>query len=454
MLRDDAGVPQLYADTAADLFFAQGYVQAQDRFFEMDVRRHITVRPAVGDVRRGHAGDRQGRPHDGVAPDRRAGGGRLDPETVAYLEAFSAGVNAYLEEPEPGELSLEYTLLAIGGLDYTVEEWTPADSVAWLKAMAWDLRGNMQDEVDRAMASTAARAGADRRALPAVPLRPAPADRRGRRRSSAAASTPTARRAPAAAGAGRPRAGRGRSTQLEALSGTLDAMPLMVGRGDGIGSNAWVVDGDHSTTGEPILANDPHLAPTLPGVWYQMGLHCTEVGEDCPFDVSGLHLRRVPRRDHRPQPADRLGVHEPRPGRDRPLPRGGRRRALPARHEVASRSSGARRRSEIAGEEPFTFTVRTLGARPAALRRQPDLRLRRRERPGRRPRPRPRLPATPWRSPGRRCDPTRTAEAVFAINRADGLGASSATPPGTSPLPARTWCTPTAPATSATRPPG
>ena len=42
VLRDDAGVPQVYADTAKDLFFAQGFVQAQDRFFEMDVRRHIT----------------------------------------------------------------------------------------------------------------------------------------------------------------------------------------------------------------------------------------------------------------------------------------------------------------------------------------------------------------------------------------------------------------------------
>ena len=89
---------------------------------------------------------------------------------MAYLEAFSAGVNAYVEDRSPGELSLEYTLLAIGGLDYTVEEWTPADSVAWLKAMAWDLRGNMQDEIDRAMASTRLEPRADRRALPAVPL--------------------------------------------------------------------------------------------------------------------------------------------------------------------------------------------------------------------------------------------------------------------------------------------
>ena len=66
-----------------------------------------------------------------------------------------------------------------------------------------------------------------------------------------------------------------------------------------------------------------------------MGLHCNQVDDDCPFDVSRLHVRRLPRRGHRPQPGDRLGVHEPRPRRHRPLPRGGRRRALPARAEVA-----------------------------------------------------------------------------------------------------------------------
>jgi penicillin amidase len=115
--RDEAGVPQVYADSATDLFFAQGFVQAQDRFFEMDVRRHITA----------------GRLSEMFGPDTletdkvvRAMGwrriaerevARLDPQVLTYLEAFSAGVNAYLEDRAPGELSLEYTLLALGGLD-------------------------------------------------------------------------------------------------------------------------------------------------------------------------------------------------------------------------------------------------------------------------------------------------------------------------------------------------
>ena len=71
VLRDGHGIPQVYADTSDDLFYAQGYVQAQDRFYEMDVRRHITVRPALGAARRGRARDRQVHPHDGLAPRRR-----------------------------------------------------------------------------------------------------------------------------------------------------------------------------------------------------------------------------------------------------------------------------------------------------------------------------------------------------------------------------------------------
>src|SRR3954452_22467349 len=154
VVRDSYGVPQIYADTSHDLFFAQGYVQAQDRFFEMDVRRHI-VSGRLSEM----FGDKT------LQTDKvvRTLGWQLVAEheyeklsesARSYLQAFSDGVNAYIGNRSPGELSLEYTLLAATGLDYTVEKWTPVDSVAWLKAMAWDLRGNMQDEVDRAMAST------------------------------------------------------------------------------------------------------------------------------------------------------------------------------------------------------------------------------------------------------------------------------------------------------------
>src|SRR4029078_12454702 len=54
------------------------------------------------------------------------------------------------------------------------------------------------------------------------------------------------------------------------------------------GSNSWVVDGEHSETGEPLLANDPHLGVSVPGIWMPMGVHCPAGGCECPLDVAGF----------------------------------------------------------------------------------------------------------------------------------------------------------------------
>ena len=83
--------------------------------------------------------------------------GLLAPSTKAYLDAYGEGVNAYLNGQSATELSLEYTVLGLTGLDYEPEQWTPIDSLAWLKAMAWDLRGNMDEEIDRAPGSRSTR---------------------------------------------------------------------------------------------------------------------------------------------------------------------------------------------------------------------------------------------------------------------------------------------------------
>ena len=149
VVRDANDIPQVYADTDADLMFAQGYVHAQERFFEMDFRRHVTA----------------GRLSEMFGPDtletdkfiRTMGWRRvaeeewalLEPATRDALTAYAAGVNAYISDRSPSQLAAEYSVLGLSGLDYTPEEWEPVDSLAWLKAMAWDLRGNMEAEVDR-----------------------------------------------------------------------------------------------------------------------------------------------------------------------------------------------------------------------------------------------------------------------------------------------------------------
>ena len=153
VIRDANGIPQIYADTTGDLMRAQGYVHAQDRFYEMDIRRHITA---------GRLSELFGKKTLDTDKAIRTMGWRrvaeqelalIQPDTRAALEAYADGVNAYLDEHSPSEISVEYTLLRASGLDYQPEPWTVVDSLAWLKAMAWDLRGNMDDEVARALLS-------------------------------------------------------------------------------------------------------------------------------------------------------------------------------------------------------------------------------------------------------------------------------------------------------------
>ncbi len=279
--RDARGVPQLYAGDAEDLFYAQGFVQAQDRFFEMDFRRHVTA---------GRLSEMLGGATVETDMYIRTMGWRrvaaeeydlLAPSTRAYLDAFSDGVNAYLKGKAATQISAEYTVLALGGLDYEPEKWTPVDSLAWLKAMAWDLRGNMDDEVARSRLSV------DRTPEQVEELYPRyPYDQNAPIVPSASTAGAAARPAPAYS--------RAQQQALEAVRRGVDAIPDLVGRGSGIGSNSWVVGGEHTVSGKPLLANDPHLSTSLPGVWYQMGLHCTTVGDSCPFDVSGFTFAGVP----------------------------------------------------------------------------------------------------------------------------------------------------------------
>ncbi len=281
VLRDEHGIPQVYADNAADLFLAQGFVQAQDRFFEMDFRRHVTsgrLSELLGDST--------------VATDlyirtmgwRRVAAREYDllaPSTKAYLNAYSDGVNAYLKGRSATELSLEYTVLGLTGLDYEPEKWTPVDSLAWIKAMAWDLRGNMDEEIQRARLSV------DRTPEQVDELYP----RYPYERHAPIINRPTAPRPGAHA---RPAPGPAALAALEAVQRGVDAIPDLMGKGHGIGSNSWVVSGEHTVGGKPLLANDPHLSPSIPGIWYQMGLHCNTVDADCPFDVSGFTFSGVP----------------------------------------------------------------------------------------------------------------------------------------------------------------
>jgi penicillin amidase len=289
VVRDEHGIPHIYADTAEDLFRAQGYVHAQDRFWEMDFRRHVTA----GRLAELFGADRV----DTDAFVRTLGWRRvaeqevplLNPVTRRYLEAYADGVNAWLEGRSGGELGLAYTLLGLTGGDTVPEPWGPVDSLAWLKAMAWDLRSNMEDEIDRALLAAALPPARVEQLYPDYPYAenaPIVDDQYlpvGTQDAAVAARVPPALPLPTDA-----------ADALRHVAAGAATVPALFGEGSGVGSNSWVVDGSRTASGAPMLANDPHLAPAMPSIWFQVGLHCRSVGTECPFDVAGSSFSGVP----------------------------------------------------------------------------------------------------------------------------------------------------------------
>ncbi|ADU47416.1 penicillin acylase family protein [Intrasporangium calvum] len=290
--RDARGVPTITADSANDLFRAQGYVSAQDRFFEMDLRRHITA---------GRLSELVG--EGGLDTDRviRTMGWRrvaeqelprLAPETRQYLQAYADGVNAYLKQADsPADLALEYQVLDWSVPGYRVEPWTPVDSLAWLKAMAWDLKADYEDELARARLSRGGRTSQKQIELlyPPYPFdRNQPILSEQDWRPGAAASD---QQAAAATPMALLKGGQG---AFDATAAAMAAIPALIGEGDGVGSNSWVVSGDRTTTGKPLLANDPHLSLGIPSIWTQVNLQCRTVSAQCPFQVSGFSFSGLP----------------------------------------------------------------------------------------------------------------------------------------------------------------
>ncbi|MFG2824346.1 penicillin acylase family protein [Kitasatospora sp. NPDC048365] len=295
--RDANGIPQLYADSDADLFRAQGYVQAQDRFWEMDVRRHITA---------GRLSEMFGSGQVETDSFLRTMGWRrvaqqewdsptlLSESTKKNLQAYSEGVNAWLaEHPGGAGASLEYALLGVVNSGYQPEKWDPVDSVAWLKAMAWNLSGNLQEEIDRSLLTQDFSKEKIEQLYPAYPY-----DRNGTIVKTGKVGTDgTYKPADGAAAATPPTVQAAAATQgvLKGLADRIAAVPQLLGpQGQGIGSNSWVVRGTNTTTGLPLLANDPHLGPGMPSIWYQMGLHCRALNKACTFDTAGYTFSGMP----------------------------------------------------------------------------------------------------------------------------------------------------------------
>jgi penicillin amidase len=268
ILRDARGVPHLLASTDHDLFVAYGYAMAQDRLFQMDLRR----RRAMGRLAEvlGDAGldvDILARTMD-LPRLAVAEFDRLSVETRALFEAFAAGVNAAAEEArEQDALPIEFDLLA-----YEPEPWTALDCVRCVTSWRWQLTGRpwvisvpelakrtlgmgprydafiafMRDEAD------------DRSIIPA-------ADRHARDVGLMPIESVAIPRTAGAGGtSGQFPVGVG-PTSFEPWSSSAASDPMG-------GSNNWVVAGSRSRSGKPILASDPHMPYEAASSFYEVHL--------------------------------------------------------------------------------------------------------------------------------------------------------------------------------------
>jgi penicillin amidase len=252
IIRDRWGVPHIYAQNQDDLLFAQGYVHAQDRLWQMELNRRIghgRLAEMFGEI--AFTTDRFLRTI-GLSRAARADAACTDAETRRAFEAYARGVNAYAQH---NPLPLEFTLLGT-----KPEPWTPVDSLVWVKVMALGLSSNWDSKLLHA--ALIAKLGAERAAQlqgeyprdnPLILTEQTFAEIIGR--------------------------------VLEQFRAAGKWFPVS---GMGGMSNNWVVDGTKSATGKPLLANDPHLSLQMPSIWYENHLVSPEL------EVIGVSFPGIP----------------------------------------------------------------------------------------------------------------------------------------------------------------
>ncbi len=230
VMRDRYGIPHIFAASLEDASFALGYVHAQDRLWQMEMSRRIAAGRMAELLGAGALEADRFLRTLGVRRSAEANLRVLDAETRRLLDSYAAGVNAFLASGPV--LPLEFWLTGA-----QPEPWTPADSVGWVKMMAWDLGGNFRNELLRMSLARSLPLARIHQILPPYPGEQPPV-----------------------------------IADLKELYGTLERDAVQLAQfapdNDGLGSNNWVVAGARSASGKPLLANDPHLGLTAPPVWY------------------------------------------------------------------------------------------------------------------------------------------------------------------------------------------
>src|SRR5262245_61065618 len=257
--RDRLGIPYLRAHSVHDAFFAQGFVHAQDRLWQMDFDRHRAYGRAAE-----YLGTRAV-PQDALLrrlrleASARADYDAVNVETRAMLETYAAGVNAFVQATD--RLPIEYQLLAT-----TPEPWQPWDACAVFKVRHVFTGGVWQAKLWRARL-----------------LRHLGPELTAKLYANEASGQPLIippgvdYQGPALNGLEALHAGEAAVSMLQELEG---------------GSNSWVLAGQRTASGAPLLAGDPHRALDTPNVFYQNHLACPA------FDAMGLSFPGVPGLPH------------------------------------------------------------------------------------------------------------------------------------------------------------
>ncbi|MEK3854596.1 penicillin acylase family protein [Cytobacillus sp. FSL H8-0458] len=245
--RDGSGVPHILAANERDLFIAQGYVQAQDRLFQMDLsRRQASGRlsEVIGEATVGN--DKYFRTL-GLRRAAEASYEAYSPEAKQILGWFAEGVNLYIKEvKENGKMPVEFSILG-----YEPEEWSPVDSLTIGKYMAYDLGGHWESQAFRYYL-----------------LQHFPEDKAYELFPSYPEEAPYI-------------IGKNNLNIEESFASVITPPEFN-------GSNNWVAAGTKTASGKPILADDPHLSLSTPSIWYQMHLESPEM------NVSGVIFAGTP----------------------------------------------------------------------------------------------------------------------------------------------------------------
>lgn len=280
VLIDAQGVPAAYARDPDDAWFTAGVLHARDRLWQMELYRRVT---------RGRLSEVMGArtiPIDqrfltlGLREAAEAEWQRASPAVKLALERYAAGVNAVQMQLGGRKRPLEFQLLGI-----KPGEWTPVDSLAVGRLLAWRLAENHQAELVRGALTAKIGETAARELTGRYPANGPTILGSGSSREAAKLPTPTRLEGPSSTSREATSLTEARRAEALEWPSGLEWLNPAAKRGN---SNSWVIAGRKTRSGRPILANDPHLQVEFPSVWYEM--HLVAGG----LDVTGVTIPGVP----------------------------------------------------------------------------------------------------------------------------------------------------------------